>query len=127
MKPDELDTKLREAINGAAELANACTHKSFVSPGPWYADHRAVFDRAGNRRIADTGGAIFAMHIAENGPPEILRRVAADRRVLDRHVQMSGGGCRYCCTSPLDDTWWPCPDLVDLADRYGIETEATDS
>ncbi len=66
-----------------------------------------------------------ASHIAWQDPARTLVRVAADRRVLKRH-QLVGPWCTWCAAD--DDSaepfsYWPCPDVRDLAARYGIEIE----
>ncbi len=63
-----------------------------------------------------------AAHIAAQDPARTLARVAADRRVLRRHIvrhALDGDECWRCGFG-----WaWPCPDVRDLAARYGIEVE----
>lgn len=69
----------------------------------------------------------------------MLRRVAADRRTIERHTPVDrtrwgwspGVYCEYCdelchsesglgCLTPFDAPW-PCPDVRDLAGGYGVE------
>ncbi len=64
-----------------------------------------------------------AEHIAAQDPFRTLARVAADRRVLERHqwhvlpLPFGPVGCDW------DSTPWPCPDIRDLAARYGIKVQ----
>ena len=66
--------------------------------------------------------AMDAELIAHNDPTRVLRRVARDLKVLERHTPCGG----HCVTVPDDDhEWWchrcstgvlPCPEILDLAD-----------
>ncbi len=66
-------------------------------------------------------------HIAVQDPARTLARVAADRRVLERHRVADHTDedprCDWCDMPGLADVSWPCPDIKDLATRYGIEVE----
>ncbi|MFG2359338.1 DUF6221 family protein [Streptomyces sp. NPDC048521] len=76
-------------------------------------------------RVSDDGIVWFqalsdeiAEHIIHNSPESVLRRCAADRKVLARHVprhsEPAGGDiCSH------DGHRWPCPDVSDLAEGYG--------
>ena len=76
-----------------------------------------------------------ARHIACHDPASVLRRCAADRKIVELHGVMSdftGPGCGSCgdwdhavsyeITDPLP---FPCPTLLALADGYGITGEDT--
>ncbi len=63
----------------------------------------------------------FKDYIAAQDPARTLARVAADWRVLERHQQFESGDWCARCDGPTED--WPCPDVRDLAARYGIEVE----
>lgn len=77
-------------------------------------------------QIADRVLPADATHIVEDRAA-VLRHCAADRRTLERH------GRQVVVTWPVDRarcTWcdrddrpvrWPCPDVRDLAEGYGIE------
>ena len=96
----------------------------------------ASVERMKRRKVADCGPANVypAQHIARHDPASVLRGCAADRKVLERHatkIQRCGGhsdsphqadcfDCAYC-----DTRYWPCPDLKDLAERYGLEIQDT--
>lgn len=82
------------------------------------------------------------IHIARQDPAATLRRVRAHRRVLDRHApQDEGMGalppdlieygefgpvCQRCGTPGEYAVAWPCGDVLDLADAYGIDTAKGD-
>ncbi len=101
-------------------------------PAPRYTTYM-VYGTPGEREIADCRPepwvredgddpryAAVARHIAAQDPARTLARVAADRRVLERHWNQHGV-CNWCGD---DLPWsWPCPDALDLAARYGIEVE----
>lgn len=68
-------------------------------------------------------------HIAANSPAAVLGRIAADRRILERHVPFENleivdmpkvgrvTRCRH------DKERWPCSDITDLAEGWGWEDE----
>lgn len=69
-------------------------------------------------------------HIAHNDPDTVLRRCAADRRILDRHkphvIETSRSNpqpviCDYCSHVP-DAVDWPCPDVEDIVVAYRGES-----
>lgn len=72
-----------------------------------------------------------SVHIAANDPDSVLRRCAADRKLLDLHrPQQTGAGfpdvqeCRTCSADSLGDGYQylmpaPCPSLLALAEGYG--------
>lgn len=74
----------------------------------------------------------IAEHVVCNSPESVLRRCAADRKLLDLHrpvVLRGGGGARYfetttvckSCEPPkqFPETAYPCPTVVPLAEGYG--------
>lgn len=76
-----------------------------------------------------------AAFIVANSPASVLRACTIDRRRLDRHSPVTAVEGRYegelICggCSVGDDQWharpFPCPDLLDLADSYGVAPEST--
>jgi len=72
-------------------------------------------------------GDAYRRHIARNDPDTVLRRCAADRRVLSRHttgaISLMADGRERGRLCPADHRRMPCPDLLDLADSYGITEE----
>jgi hypothetical protein len=77
-------------------------------------------------------GLFAAEHIALHDPAAVLRRCAADRKILARH-QLDPDvywepACKGCGTygdqgMPYTDNLNECPELLDLAEGYGITTE----
>ena len=65
--------------------------------------------------------------ILANDPAGVLRRCAADRRVLERHQPINEHPyrktkCRHQQSHGV--SWivdWPCDEIRDLADRWGVE------
>ena len=79
-------------------------------------------------------GLFMAEHIAANDPTAVLRRCAADRRVLARHrlnpnaYWAEAAMCEGCGTEgemgyPRTENLNDCPELLDLAYAYGITPE----
>jgi hypothetical protein len=89
----------------------------------WYAEHALVV--FGNVKPQSE-------HIALNDPARVLRDCDRDLKVLERHVdagvedEYSTGWCRGCHANFYEE-WaeeWPCPEIRDLADEYGVEVDA---
>ena len=74
-----------------------------------------VWVTAGEQTEPDSVKVIFDEKV-------VLRRCAADRRRLERHSYYTRSGsapdyeltCRHCSSE------WPCEDLIDVADSYGV-------
>jgi hypothetical protein len=129
-RPEELVAAVREVIDETERVALAAV------AGPWSFDGNpsCVVVAADGRSLSASAwnceppvNAANAEHIAFNNPAAVLRRVAADRRVLTRHQPYetwpSGRFvCRWCNTGNGCRPF-PCSDVVDLADRYGIDVE----
>lgn len=75
-----------------------------------------------------------AAHIAFNHPAAVLRRCAADRKILEEHAPTGGGwpgqyaceGCGYdgsYCPMPITEHTNDCPTLLALAEGYGLTAE----
>lgn len=61
----------------------------------------------------------------------VISRCAADRRVVERHaafhaVNLGEGGNERWCTH-CRNSRWPCPDLLDRAEAYGVSANQEDS
>lgn len=71
------------------------------------------------------------LHIALHSPAAVLRRCAADRKILTEHAPYGGKGWgAYACTGcgEVSDTWLidhtnDCPTLQALAEGYGLTEE----
>jgi hypothetical protein len=79
-------------------------------------------------------GLFMAEHIVANDPHAVLRRCAADRKILAEHRPQGGGypshyaceGCGYdgsYCPEPNTDHVNDCPTLLALAEGYGLTEE----
>lgn len=121
----------------------------------WGQDEQDAEILAGGKPIIscsyEYGGPLLADHIARNDPNAALRRYAADRRRLERHTPIPDHGrfsddwadrrpnpgdcdcgerpkvCGACRDQVGDPLEAPCPDLLDLADSYGVAPAAESS
>ncbi len=79
----------------------------------------------------------IAEHVVRNDPNRVLRRVARDRKLLERHkpVEMAYGNirCHQCREDHTEfgeydnvsqPVRWPCDDVRDMAEDYEIEVES---
>jgi hypothetical protein len=122
MSAPDLSSLLLSAIEETAALAEQAASDGIDTWGPedpafWW-DEGFPMTRSERHLIA-----MF-------DPKAVLRRCAADRRVFDRHRRNEVGMCSTCTTShmlteprleiELRPVPWPCPDAVDLLDRYGL-------
>lgn len=75
-----------------------------------------------------------AAHIALNDPASVLRRCAADRKILARHrldpdaywseaAMCQGCGVSGDCDWPVTDNLNDCPELLDLGYAHGLTPE----
>lgn len=140
---------LAQQIAEAEDVARAAT------PGPWLAEPVVYgkpedgygppsnFEIAGPTTAVVThqeyeGGGIHhgpdADHIARHDPQAVLRRCAADRKILEEHRPMGGGdpshyacyGCGFdggYCPEPYTEHVNDCPTLLALAEGYGLTEE----
>lgn len=95
---DSLVARLREAIDETQRIAQA-----------------AVGFDYGVKDWADDGDPVN-VHIARHDPAAVLRRCAADRKLLDWLVM--------CEDKALDNNWWSLDVNVAieaLAEAYGVE------
>ncbi|HEX3782732.1 MAG TPA: DUF6221 family protein [Pseudonocardiaceae bacterium] len=147
---DDLTEQLLAAMERVEQVARAAEAES---PSPWLRGdvysipsedrdmYRQIYDRTGNVVVYDEGapGPDVADLIAHNDPASVLRRCAADRKILAEHGQADFGayGDRLCRRCRYEDDelepdelhhWvvWPCPTLTALAEAYGITTEETE-
>ena len=80
---------------------------------------------SGERHEAD------ARHIGEHDPAAVLRRCTADRKILARHLRdpdcLAWAACKGCGNDdwglPNVDNLNECPELLDLAEGYGLTPE----
>ena len=120
---DRMVVWLLETMDAAQRDAEAAT------PGPWSV--RPDPDTGENWEIAtvgreqrwvvgaEHGGGVYdkpdALHIVRHDPAAVLRRIAADRKMLDLH-QSDEGHCAWASTEPMTD---PCTTVRLLAEGYG--------
>ncbi|MDX3515896.1 DUF6221 family protein [Streptomyces caniscabiei] len=92
-----------------------------------------VYDDGAQPVVYDEGAPFpeEAAHIALHDPAAVLRRCAADRRVLARHrldpdaYWAEAAACEGCGTEgemdyPRTENLNDCPELLDLAHAYGL-------
>ncbi len=126
----DLHARLVAALDEEQARAEAAT------PGPWLPDGYDVVAEDG--WIATVGEwreevAANVEHIAAQDPARTLARIAADRRVLERHEPVLGDEwSEYRCVEhvvgcighrELAHAAYPCDEVRDLAARYGVEVE----
>lgn len=142
-----------EAAHARAEAAARA-----ATPGPWEAhpptdtgdgwEIRAIVTPGREWRWvvgAESGGGVYeaadARHVALHDPAATLRRIAAERRLLEAHQQVEGNGyepddpgerygpiasaCSSCGTSDEYAVPWPCPTVRALAEAWGWTDDAT--
>ncbi len=116
---DRLTARLDEVEALAAEAPG----------GPWEADGPYVIETVQvlgmegvsppqRLRIADCNmDSDLAAFIAAMSPDRVLALVAADRRLIERHVPdaIDPPSCFFC-----DHGGWPCADLTDHAAAWGV-------
>lgn len=69
--------------------------------------------------------AKVASHIAAHGPAWAIRQHEAALRVLNRHQAIFMNPPAACqeCSAQGGDIDWPCVDVRDLADAYGVPVD----
>jgi hypothetical protein len=96
----------------------------------WPQPCTAAVDVGEDWPITTEGGPI-AEHIAVHDPASVLRRCAADRKILEHHAPAGGNWEPYACTGCGDDSEYgalvthtnDCPTLQALAEGYGLTEE----
>lgn len=134
-------TKLRATVEARYQLAKEAAHwAAHWAPPPWR--YRALNFRH-DAIVSGLGGNVltFAHHyepvvavvdfIEANDPGVVIRQCARDLKVLERHRRMTWATFEYlpeslealrhkpfCSVCRVDE--WPCADLRDLAEAYGL-------
>lgn len=130
-------------ITQQIDKVEAGTHSA--TAGPWSADmdDDTVFAEAGTvARMWDyvrSGSDVqvkadMGLIITHADPIAVLRRCAADRKILARHrrdpdtywadrAMCQGCGTTGDCDWPVTDNLNDCPELLDLAEGYGLTPE----
>lgn len=94
--------------------------------------HPTLKRKIGRRWNGSYEGMFMAEHIVRHDPAAVLRRCAADRKILARHhldpdVHWTPA-CKGCGTYgdqelPETDNLNECPELLDLAEAHGLTPE----
>jgi hypothetical protein len=131
---------LTQQIDRVEETARDATN------GPWYAEPPDTTwgedkdaELAGGGKLLATlayerNGYLNADHIAMHNPANVLRRCAADRRILARHrldpgaYWMDAAACEGCGSEgemgdPVTENLNDCPELLDLGHAHGLTEE----
>lgn len=110
-------------------------------------DTVAIYDSKREPVVYDEGwpSREQVAHIVGNSPAAVLRRISADRKLLDRHAAIDckefGCDCRSCCATcrwtenderGTEQAWgeptrhaYPCPTIRLIAEGWGWTEEAT--
>jgi hypothetical protein len=127
---------ITQQIDGVEAVALEATE------GPWFADHpeprhwgddpeSALIVSGKILCILDNqhNGPLNADHIVLHSPDNVLRRCAADRKILADHATF-GDGSVHCIgcgvdyeSGPLVENVNDCPTLLALAEGYGLTPE----
>lgn len=113
----------KSAITRAAKAATA------ASGNEWHVDDWGNVQTGQHETVAEVWPLRAepnsnAQHIALNNPESVLRRCAADRKILELHSRQDDDGCRTCvewseteyCHVPVP---FPCDTFSALAEGYG--------
>lgn len=119
-------------ISQQVDAREALARRAVKIVGDWtyVPELQRILDR--DYVIANTGSA-YGQHIAANGPAAVLRRCAADRKILERHsvdpaladdrlwaTACNGCGSEGDCWDPATENINDCPELLDLAWAHGM-------
>ncbi|WP_027930682.1 DUF6221 family protein [Amycolatopsis thermoflava] len=122
----DIRDRLIAAIDETEHIANAAAEKARED----YGDSRTGLHWIGIggtlEAVDDPAGRASAefdkvgYHVAHHDPASVLRRCAADRKLLELHEPQ--GSRKYCgeCGGTDYPVSWPCPTLQYLAEGYGI-------
>lgn len=131
--PSDAVTWLRAATDAAqrdAEAAGGDVWRRQEYPS----DTVAIYDSKDEPVVYDEGSPSEEQqaHIVRNDPAAVLRRITADRRVLERHwpretlaVVKAPNKVGRITICDHDRQPWPCPDITDLAEAWGWTEAAT--
>lgn len=119
---DRMVVSLREAMDAAQRVAEAAAEDG--TPDWHTEDHFVVADGNGEAVVYDEGRPTpdQVWHIVRNDPATVLRRIAADRKMLELHRAEPGQHPDFC---GYDKHQLPCPAVRLLAEGYGWTGETT--
>ncbi|WP_435606668.1 DUF6221 family protein [Streptomyces ardesiacus] len=122
---------LETAISEREAAARAVGYDEIETVDYLWGTKHLLLRRGDESKASTELDADLANHIALHDPASVLRRCAADRKLLDLHrPQQTGAGfpdvqeCRTCSSDSLGDGYQylmpaPCPSLLALAEGYG--------
>ena len=142
----DLTSRITAALDEQQRLAEAARgDKWTVDRSEWSADRWSLQAVLG-LDLADPLGSLIldpepALFIAANDPSSVLRRVAAQRRVLERHQPEEYGeatefegvvlpalvACGRCQDNFNQYPEYPCDEIKDLADAVGVDVTGVES
>jgi len=115
-------TDLAAAIRAAIDETEQDARSAWQENWRWYAEDKTVMTHVDQSGEWDgyrvTGTRADAQHIARHDPAAVLRRVAADRKILELHA----GSGDVCDAHDASYETVDCETVLALADAYGIET-----
>lgn len=135
---DDLVPQILAAIEATeTDARQACGRKpggdawtiAEVPPGRWGQDEQDTEVIIDGKPVVrcdyEYGGVLFAEHIARHDPASVLRRCAADRKLLELHAQVpthegsTETGCKLC----LWEYSWGCDVQAGICDTVSILAE----
>ncbi|MGW3321103.1 DUF6221 family protein [Streptomyces virginiae] len=127
---------LHDWISQQIDERESLARQASLNGADWTVDLPMSAIRANDGFAVATSSGTWAWHIAANDPAAVLRRCAADRKILARHsvdprradwpseaTACNGCGVYGDCDWPVTDNLNDCPELLDLAEGYGITAE----
>jgi hypothetical protein len=122
---DDITRQIVAAIEETERLANALISTVNPTTGEWVAagPHGTEIRDSRNHLVVKHSWPDEIAHITRHSPASVLRRCAADRRRLERHWTSVDTWGRPTCGYDRDgddEVLWPCPDILDVADSYGV-------
>lgn len=124
---EDLVARVLAAIDETERIAQAAEERH---PSPWRADRGpgalglptgTWLDDSENVGAAAADGSHMAAHLIRQDPHAVLRRCAADRKIVAEVCGLSVGVLKHDLVASLGDLV-----LSLLAEGYGIATEETD-
>ncbi|MFF4848762.1 DUF6221 family protein [Streptomyces sp. NPDC001194] len=116
-------------ISQAVTKREALARRASKVTGRWVYALELQRVRDGDYVVANTGSA-YGWHIEANDPAAVLRRCAADRKILEVHAYSGGSyepyacaGCGHDDMGALVEHCNDCETLQALAEGYGITDE----
>jgi len=97
-------------------------------PGPWRHNQHTKWICDGENRVIDSAAARLGTFMTTQDPAAVLRGLTEDRDILARHQRDhiyndQQWHCCVCVDSDMDNERWPCPDVLSLARRHGLDPQ----